>query len=83
MLEFKEENMILTGIAEKESKKTGNEYLIANFLDEEGNTFSCMVDFPINKTEFKQLDKVDVIFRVIPGRYTQLRVKNMIKSKVG
>ncbi len=54
MLEFKEENMILTGIVEKESKKTGNEYLVANFLDEEGNTFGCMVDFPINKKDFNQ-----------------------------
>lgn len=81
MLEFKEENMILTGIIKRESKKTGNEYLVANFLGEDGNTFGCMVDFPVNKADFKQLDSVDVIFRVIPGRYTQLRVKNMIKSK--
>ena len=78
MLEFKEK-IILTSIEQKESQKTGRTYKIANFLGENGQTFTTMLDCDV-PDGLKQLDWVDVLFKVIPGRYTQLRVKEINKS---
>lgn len=78
MLEFREERIILTGIDTRISKNTGEEYKIINFLGENGQTFGCMAecDIPGN---LKQLDEVNVLFKVLPGRYTQLRVVDIKK----
>lgn len=77
MLQFKEK-MILTGIEERTSQKTGEKYRLANFLGENGQTFGSMVDCSI-PDGLSQLDTVDVGFKVIPGRYTQLRVTSINK----
>jgi len=76
MLEFKE-RCIITGVQKKISK-TGNSYIIANFLDENGQTFGCIVECDIPQ-DLKQLDHVDVKFKVIPGRYIQLKVIDIKK----
>lgn len=78
MLEFNEK-MIITGVEQRVSQKTGDTYKIANFLGENGQTFGCMVEGNININGIEQLDKVDVKFKVIPGRYTQLKVLDMKK----
>lgn len=78
MLEFREERMILTGINSRISKNTGEEYKIINFLGENGQTFGCMAECDIPLT-LKQLDEVSVHFKVLPGRYTQLRVLDIKK----
>jgi len=76
MLEFKE-RLILTGVQQKISK-TGNSYIIANFLDENGQIFGCIVDCDLPEG-LRQLDHVDVKFKVIPGRYIQLKVIDIKK----
>ena len=80
MLEFLEfkETCILTGIEQRKSKQTGKSYIIANFLGENGKTFGCIVDCEIPQG-LKQLDKVEVRFKVVTGRYTHLRVTNIKK----
>jgi hypothetical protein len=77
MLEFRE-NCILTGIEKRISSKSGEVYIIANILGENGKTFSCVVECEIPQG-LSQLDKVDVEFKVIPGRYTQLKVIGLKK----
>ena len=76
MLEFKE-RCILTGVQQKISK-TGSNYIIANFLGDNGETFGCMVECEMPQG-LKQLDHVDVKFKVIPGRYIQLKVIDIKK----
>ena len=76
MLEFKE-RCILTGVQKKLSK-AGNSYIIANFLDENGQTFGCIVECDLPEG-LRQLDHVDVKFKVIPGRYIQLKVIDIKK----
>lgn len=78
MFNFEEKNLILTGIEKRISKKTDREYSIVNFLDRNGQTFGCMLDTEL-EDNFSQLDNVDVLFEVIPGRYTQLKVKGLKK----
>jgi len=80
MLEFKEK-CILTGISKRTSTKTNEEYLLINFLGEDGQTFGCMgsSDLAADVQGLQQLDKVEVNFKVIPGRYTQLKVLSLRK----
>lgn len=63
MLTF-EKDLIYTGMSERTSKKTEKKYIIANFLGEDGQTFSAMSDELISKAKFdsiEQLDKVSTI----------------------
>lgn len=78
MLKFKEK-IIMTGIERRVSKQ-GNEYLIINYLGENGQTFGTIAECFI-PDGLKQLDKVEVDFQVVPGRYTQLKTVGI--SKVG
>ena len=71
MFEFKE-TLILTGI-ENRISNSGRKYTIANFLGENGRTFSCVVDCPVPEG-LKQLDKVEVDFKFVPGRYAHVRI---------
>lgn len=80
MLEF-EEKCILTGIEKRLNKDKTKTYIIINFLDETGKTFGCLWEGAIIPDNLKQLDKVDVKFKVYPGRYTQLKVLDI--KKVG
>lgn len=68
---------IITG-AEKKTSKNGNVYTIINFLDDNGRTFSCVSDVPLT-SDIKALDKVNVEFEIITGRYTNLRVVGIWK----
>ena len=77
MLEFKE-ICILTGVEQRKSKKTGETYRIVNFLGENGQIFSCMLESDV-PAGLKQLDKVEVNFKVYPGRFTQLKVLGIKK----
>lgn len=77
MLEFKEV-CILTSIQQRKSNKTGKPYTIAFFLGENGQTFGCVVDCSVPEG-LSLLDKVEVGFKVIPGRYTHLRVISIEK----
>lgn len=70
MLEF-EEIMVYTGKQIRTSEKTGNQYTLVYYLDETGQTFSTIAECVV--PELKQLDQVQVKFKVIPGRYTQLK----------
>lgn len=74
MFEF-EENIIVTGFDRRTSKQ-GKEYTLVNILDNTGKTFGCILDCPI-PSGVKQLDKVKAHFKVIPGRYVQLRVSSL------
>ena len=78
MLQFKE-TCILTGIEKRLNKDKTKEYILINFLGETGQTFGCMYVGEIVPSGFNQLDKVAVDFKVVPGRYTQLQVLNMVK----
>ena len=78
MLEFVEKNIVFTGAEIRVSKK-GEEYILVNFLGSDGKTFACVCDCQI-PSNLKQLDRVDVTFKVLPGRYTQLRVLNLSKA---
>lgn len=68
---------IITG-AEKKTSKNGNVYTIINFLDDNGRTFSCVSDVSLT-SDIKALDKVNVEFEIITGRYTNLRVVGIWK----
>lgn len=68
---------IFTGFALRKSKNSGNSYNLVSFLGSEGQTFSCIMD--CSKPNLEQLDKVNVTFKVVPGRYTQLRVLDLKK----
>lgn len=68
---------VITG-AEKKMSKNGNEYIIFNFLDDNGRTFSCVSDVTL-PSNIKILDKVNVEFEVKTGRYINLRVVGLWK----
>lgn len=70
MFEFSEE-VIVTGISNRVSKQ-GKEYKVLNILDENGQTFGCMVDCVLPR--INQLDRLNLRFKVVPGRYTQMKV---------
>lgn len=56
---------IITGIEKKTSKKTEKEYMVINYLDEKGYTFSSMAAEGLNIPDgIKQLSSVDVEFEV-------------------
>lgn len=56
---------ILTGILERVSKKTNKSYVVLNFLNENGTTFSSMLDEGVKLPEgLKQLSEVIVEFEV-------------------
>lgn len=67
-----ENNVIFTGVSKRISKKTDNEYLIANFLDDEGVQFGALVK--CNIPEIEQLDVVNATFDLSVGRYMSLSV---------
>lgn len=74
MFEFKETPLI-TGI-EKRASKTGREYTLAYFLGENGQTFGVTVDCELPEG-IKQLDWVEVKFKLNVGRYTNIRITSM------
>ena len=56
---------ILTGVFNKTSKKTNNEYTILNFLNDNGTTFSSMLGEGVKLPDgLKQLTEVNVEFEV-------------------
>lgn len=60
-----ETNRILTGIVPKVSKKTGEPYVILNFLNNDGSTFSSMVDNSVTLPDgLKQLSNCKVKFQI-------------------
>ena len=69
---------VITG-AERKTSKNGNEYIIFNFLGDDGRTFSCISDVPLT-SDIKVLDKVNVEFEVKTGRYINLRVVGIWKA---
>lgn len=74
-LEF-EQRCIITGQEQRTSQK-GLNYVLINILDDNGKTFSCISDVTIE--DLKPLDTYNVRFKVIPGRYLQLRVVGINK----
>lgn len=68
---------IITGV-EKKTSKDGNEYILIHFLNDDGRTFSCVSEVPL-PSDIKQLDKVNVEFQIIIGRYINLRVVGIWK----
>lgn len=76
MFKFKE-NIIFTGKKEVVSKK-GKEYVLFNYLNDEGEIFSTLAKCDLPE-DIKQLDEVEVEFEVIPGRYIQLNTLDIKK----
>lgn len=76
MLDFTKE-MIFTG-AELKKSKENKEYVLVNFLNENGSSFGTVCECPLPQN-LKQLDKVTVNFLVVPGRYTQLKTLDIKK----
>ncbi|MEW9097384.1 MAG: hypothetical protein AB2417_20110 [Clostridiaceae bacterium] len=77
MLEFKEK-LIYTGSDERTSTKTRVDYQLITYLGENGQTFSTVADCQI-PSDIKQLDRVEVTFKVVPGRYIQLKTLDIKK----
>lgn len=75
MFEFKEE-MVVTGVVNKTSKK-GNEYVIVNYLGQDGQTFGTMAE--CNLPNLNQLDRVLATFKLTPGKYIQLKTIDIEK----
>lgn len=60
-----EQEMIVTGIIEKVSKKTNKAYRIIMYLNDDGSTFTSMVHEDLELPDgLKQLDVVYVTFEV-------------------
>lgn len=78
-MEFKVEGMVFLGLEKRVSKKTEQVYHVGNFLGSDGNIVQCMIECPL-PDGLKQLDRIDVLFKVIPGRYTKLSVVGIRKS---
>lgn len=78
MLEFKE-ILIYTGKDERVSEKTQKPYTIVNYLDDKGQTFGTIAECNI-PIDLKQLQLVEVTFKVIPGRYLQLKTLSINKA---
>lgn len=76
MLEFIE-TMVLTGI-EKKVSKSGTEYTLAYLLGENGQTFSVPVDCEVPEG-LQQLDKVEVLFKYVTGRYPHIKIIDLKK----
>lgn len=76
MFKFNQE-VIYTGQEDKISKK-GNQYKIINMLDENGRQFSCMAEPEAYIPDtLNQLDRVDVTFKLVVGRYLSLSILGM------
>lgn len=73
-------DLVLTGLEKRISKDKGREYTIARFLNEEGKTFDALVEEScIIPDDIKQLDRVKVTFKVITGKFINLRVLELWK----
>lgn len=58
-------NKVVTGLESRKSKKTDKSYIIINYLNDNGSTFSSMADESlIIPKEIKQLSPVEVDFEV-------------------
>ena len=68
---------IITG-AERRTSKSGHEYILMHFLDDEGRTFSCVSDVEV-PDDIQPLEEVNVEFDLSTGRYKNLRVKRIWK----
>lgn len=76
---------VITGIEQKVSKKTGNPYRMVNYLNENGSTFSSMVEEGLVVPEgLKQLSSVEVEFEVTfyNGNVSGLRTVDLKLVKV-
>jgi hypothetical protein len=72
---FKTEKVLL-GVIEKVSKKTNKPYIVLNFLNENGTTFTSMLADGVKlPADLQQLDNVIVEFEVqfFNGNVTGLR----------
>lgn len=67
---------ILAGIETRTSKSTQKEYKLAHFMNEDGTTFSTMLQCEMPEG-VKQLDVVDVTFELNTGRYMQLNTLDL------
>lgn len=76
MLEF-DYVLIFTG-SENRVSKDGKSYIIANYLNPSGHTFSTVVDCDLPKG-LVQLDKVKLRLGLSTGRYTQLKTLSIVK----
>lgn len=71
---------IVTGVENRVSTKTNNPYTLITYLDDNGTTFSTITtENTVIPTGLKQLDKVDVEFEVLPGKYMQLKTLTIVK----
>lgn len=61
-------NLDYLGVEEKVSQKTGNPYLLVNYLEESGKAITTMLKCPIPK-DIKRYDKVLVMFDLQLGKY--------------
>lgn len=78
-MEFKVEGMIFMGVEKRVSKKTKEPYLVGTLVGANGNIVQTMIECEL-PAGLQQLDKVDVLFKVIPGRFTKLSVIGIKKS---
>lgn len=71
----------LTGMEQKVSQKTGNEYFMYNFLnpDGDGTTFGC---YSTTKFQVTPLTSYDVVFNLKLGRYLGLEVRDISPIEV-
>lgn len=76
-MEFIVKGMKFLSVEKRVSKKQ-NSYLIGNFLASDGKIIQCMIDCEL-PNDLKQLDKIDITFRIILGRYMRLLVINIVK----
>ena len=73
-------DLVLTGLEKRMNKDKSREYMIARFLNEDGKTFDALVDEScIIPDGIKQLDRVKVTFKVITGKFINLRVLELCK----
>lgn len=78
MLKFTQK-MSFVGLQSRTSK-SGNDYFIATFLTSDNDVVQCMSDF-FDASGFDRLQFCEVDFELSTGRYTNLKVKNVRKSK--
>lgn len=68
-----EKELIFTGVSKRTSKKTNNEYLLVNFLDEDGIQFSALAECNV-PSDLKQLSTCRATFNLKTGQYMGLSV---------
>lgn len=76
MITFEKE-LIYTGKQDRISKKTNNPYTLVNYLGETGESFSTIAECKV--PELNQLDKVKVLFNLVPGRYFRFETLHIEK----